>query len=165
MISQDPSQDSPLNWVCWVFEKLLEKIWEICSKEEKKQRTSLTSLSGRLSDEREDARRTLRQPREGSSDALLGAGCAGSAGLCRSGSPDQREPGGRFPRGPDAAEGRSYDPAVEDHEQQTVWSVLPEQLRVLHGTLQGGTLLQHPASSLRDCEHLEIWRRHQHVYM
>lgn len=65
--------------------------------------------------------------------------CLCIPGVCRSGGPPgpvRLGPGGRFERGPHTEEDSSHDPAVEDHEQQTIWSLLPEQLRMLHRTLQ-----------------------------
>lgn len=45
-------------------------------------------------------------------------------------------PGTRGEQGARAEEDSPDVAPVEDHEQQTVWRVLPEQLRMLHGTLQ-----------------------------
>lgn len=59
------------------------------------------------------------------------AGLSGAAGLW----PECSRPRGGG-QSPAPEEDSPDDPAVEDHEQQTVWSVLPEQLRVLHGDLQ-----------------------------
>lgn len=57
--------------------------------------------------------------------------CSSAPGVCRSVGPTgpvQLPPAGRLKRGPRTEEDSSDDPAVEDHEQQTLRSLLPEQL-------------------------------------
>lgn len=57
-------------------------------------------------------------------------------------------------RGSGSEEDRPDVSPVEDHEQQTVWRLLPEQLRVLHGTVQVSR--RHlPNPPLRACSHIQ----------
>lgn len=63
----------------------------------------------------------------------------GSPGPCRSISLTgsvQLSPECRLSRGTHTEKDGSNDPAVEDHEQQTIRSFLPKQLWMLHGTVQ-----------------------------